>query len=163
MKTISTLILISLSSIAVAGTFTDYATITEVSPIYETISKPETICSTEIIRERVESQKHYGGAIIGGTAGAVLGHQMGKGRGKDVATALGGIIGAMTGDSIENEPVSSQYQDREVKNCRERQNYVKSLTGYRVEYKYHDQYNTVIMGERPASSRLPLIVNFEPK
>lgn len=44
------------------------------------------------------------GAVIGGTAGAVLGRQMGDStRGKNVGTILGAVAGAVIGHQIEKE------------------------------------------------------------
>lgn len=37
------------------------------------------------------------GAILGGVAGAVIGHQIGGGSGRDAATVLGGVAGAAIG------------------------------------------------------------------
>jgi outer membrane lipoprotein SlyB len=41
------------------------------------------------------------GAVIGGIVGGVLGHQVGGGRGKDVATVAGALGGAVAGNEIE--------------------------------------------------------------
>jgi outer membrane lipoprotein SlyB len=41
------------------------------------------------------------GAVVGGIVGGVLGHQIGSGRGNDVATAAGAIGGAVAGHEIE--------------------------------------------------------------
>ena len=41
------------------------------------------------------------GAVIGGIAGGVLGHQVGSGRGNDAATVAGAIGGAIVGHEIE--------------------------------------------------------------
>ena len=41
------------------------------------------------------------GAVVGGIVGGVLGHQVGSGRGNDVATAAGAIGGAVAGNEIE--------------------------------------------------------------
>jgi len=43
------------------------------------------------------SSDEVGGALIGGTAGAVIGNQFGKGDGNKAAIALGAIIGASVG------------------------------------------------------------------
>lgn len=40
------------------------------------------------------------GALIGGVVGGVLGHQIGGGRGRDVATALGAVGGAAVGANV---------------------------------------------------------------
>jgi len=41
------------------------------------------------------------GAVIGGIAGGVIGHQIGSGRGNDAATVAGAIGGAIVGNEIE--------------------------------------------------------------
>jgi len=48
------------------------------------------------------------GAIIGGIVGGVLGHQVGGGRGRDVATVAGVVGGAVVGHEVER---SNRSQD----------------------------------------------------
>ena len=43
------------------------------------------------------------GLIAGGAAGALLGHQVGKGRGKTLATIAGAVGGAYAGHKIEEK------------------------------------------------------------
>lgn len=51
------------------------------------------------------------GAVAGGVLGGVLGHQVGAGRGKDVATVAGAAGGAYAGHQIEkNAKSKTQYQ-----------------------------------------------------
>ncbi|MHB1950634.1 MAG: glycine zipper 2TM domain-containing protein [Acidiferrobacteraceae bacterium] len=52
-------------------------------------------------RIRVDARPTGGGAILGGIAGAVLGHQLGRGGGKDLATVAGAAGGAFLGNHIE--------------------------------------------------------------
>ena len=47
------------------------------------------------------------GAILGGIAGAVLGHQVGSGSGKDAATVVGIVGGALIGNEIEKRNQSA--------------------------------------------------------
>jgi outer membrane lipoprotein SlyB len=50
------------------------------------------------------------GAVIGGVAGGVLGHQVGSGRGKDVATVAGAAGGAYVGHQVEkNQKSTTSY------------------------------------------------------
>jgi len=42
------------------------------------------------------------GAAIGGTAGAVAGANAGEGRGRYATTILGGVLGSMAGDAMQN-------------------------------------------------------------
>ena len=60
------------------------------------VGPPEQRCWVE--RQQVDSDANIGGAIIGGILGGVLGHQVGGGRGRDVATAGGAIAGAAIGN-----------------------------------------------------------------
>ncbi len=52
-------------------------------------------------RIRVAGRPSGGGAILGGIAGAVLGHQLGRGGGRDLATVAGAAGGALLGNHIE--------------------------------------------------------------
>ncbi len=51
------------------------------------------------------------GAVGGAVVGGVLGHQVGGGRGKDVATVAGALGGAFAGNEIEKRVKSeTQYE-----------------------------------------------------
>jgi len=53
------------------------------------------------------------GALLGGVAGAVVGHQFGGGSGRDAATVVGAFGGAIAGNSIEknrNPTVGQAYR-----------------------------------------------------
>ena len=51
------------------------------------------------------------GAVGGALAGGVLGHQMGKGKGKQAMTVLGALGGALAGNAVEKEARKSQHYD----------------------------------------------------
>jgi outer membrane lipoprotein SlyB len=58
----------------------------------------------ETVREVAQAGTGTGvGAIGGAVAGGVLGHQVGNGRGQDVATVLGAIGGAIAGHQVEKQ------------------------------------------------------------
>ena len=56
---------------------------------------------TNVRTVKKEGEASGAGAVIGGIAGGVLGHQIGSGRGKDVATVAGAAGGAYAGHTIE--------------------------------------------------------------
>ncbi|CAG1006956.1 hypothetical protein BURK1_03349 [Burkholderiales bacterium] len=66
----------------------------DVIAVREVGGPPEQRCWVE--RERY-TDRNVGGAILGGILGGVLGHQIGGGRGRDVATAIGAVGGAAIG------------------------------------------------------------------
>lgn len=66
-----------------------------VTSVHAVVSQQDRRCWIE--RERVTGGQNVGGAIVGGLLGGVLGHQIGGGRGRDIATAGGAVTGAMIG------------------------------------------------------------------
>lgn len=167
---------------AQAATFTDNARVRSAEPQYENVNVPRNECSSHWINERggrvsterQDSQgRQYGGAIVGGLAGGILGHQVGGGSGKDAATALGVVLGAMAGDQLQNRDSRVQYDNgqydngryesaqREVKRCRTVYDTQTRITGYRVTYDYRGQQYTTFMRTNPGNS-LPVRVSVDP-
>jgi len=74
------------------------------------------ICRECAVIEEVREVEKAGtasgaGAVGGAVVGGVLGHQMGGGRGKDVATVLGALGGGLAGNAIEkNAKKTVEYQ-----------------------------------------------------
>nr|MDP2191001.1 glycine zipper 2TM domain-containing protein [Rhodoferax sp.] len=164
---------------AQAETFTDNARVRSAEPQFENFNVPRNECSSHWINERSSRRsgepqdRQYGGAIVGGLAGGVLGHQIGGGRGKDAATALGVVLGAITGDQFQNRDQRSQYDNgrydngqyesaqREVKRCRTVYDTQTRITGYRVAYEYRGQHYTTLMRSNPGNS-LQVRVSVDP-
>jgi uncharacterized protein YcfJ len=107
--------------------------------------------------------QNYGGVVIGGVAGALLGNQVGKGHGREAATAAGAVVGALAGDRIANQNRQEQYEvvPREVTSCRTVNDVQARLTGYRVTYDYRGQQYTTLMRENPGPS-LQVRVSVDP-
>ncbi|MDM4768949.1 glycine zipper 2TM domain-containing protein [Solimonas sp. SE-A11] len=78
--------------------------------------KKEVAATREECRtERVVTNKEWGvkrvtGTLLGGAAGGALGHQIGGGSGKDVATVAGALGGAYAGGKVAQQ----HYPDQEV-------------------------------------------------
>ena len=165
----SLLVSTMLGAHAQSASFTDIARVYRVDPQYENVNAPRNECRTQWINEDRYSggagqDRQYGGAIVGGLAGGVLGHQVGGGRGKDVATALGVVLGAMTGDQLANRDQRGQpYENtqREVQRCRTLYDTQTRITGYRVAYEYRGQHYTTLMRSNPGDS-LQVRVSVDP-
>lgn len=151
------LALLSLLAAGVAGvqaeTFFDQARVRSVEPQYESVAIPRDECNTQWVNEtrQVAGGTNYGGAIIGGVAGALLGNQVGKGHGREAATAVGAVVGAFTGDRVANGNRQEQYQvvPREVTSCRTVNDVQTRIAGYRVGYDYGGQQYTTFTRENP--------------
>lgn len=83
------------------------------TPAAPSTTKASKVCAEcgKVVAVRVVDQKGEStplGMIAGGVAGAVLGHQVGGGRGKDVATIAGAAGGAYAGHKVEEHMRSTK-------------------------------------------------------
>ena len=89
------------------------AQVVSVRAIY---GQPQQRCWVD--REQVaDTSSVAGGAVVGAIIGGVLGHQVGGGRGKDVATAAGAAGGAVLGANIARDANGNPITTRDVKRC----------------------------------------------
>ena len=141
---------------AQADPFYDQARVRGVEPRYETVNVPREECSRHWVSERraVGPQHNPGGLVIGGVAGALLGNQVGKGHGREAATALGAVVGAVAGDRIANRDRGDSYDEgpREVTTCRTVNEVRNRVVGYDVTYEYRGQLFTTLMRDNPGPS-----------
>lgn len=153
-----------------AQTFNDTARVRAANPQYENVSVPRNECTSQWVTEQqpVAASRNYGGLALGGVAGAVLGHQVGGGRGRDAATAVGAVVGALAGEHFANQnnwgggyQQASQPQQRQVQNCRTVNDVQSRLTGYQVEYEYRGQVYSTVTRENPGRT-LPVRVSVAP-
>jgi len=68
--------------------------------------------------ENHSDKKNIAGTVIGGVLGGVLGHQVGSGRGNDVATVGGAALGAYAGNRVENNRNDDNQPDLDRSRCR---------------------------------------------
>jgi len=90
----------------------------DVTSVRAVIGQSEQRCWVE----RGQVSQGQGGAnipaaILGGIIGGVLGHQVGGGRGKDVATAGGAVAGAALGYNVGRNDGGSYAATRDVRRC----------------------------------------------
>jgi len=87
-------------------------------PVQVAAAKPQCQdCGVvESVREvEVKGEGTGLGAVAGGVLGGVLGHQVGNGRGKDVATVLGAAGGAYAGHQVEKQARATKHWDVSVR------------------------------------------------
>ena len=86
-----------------------------VTSVHAVVGTPEQRCWVE--RENVSNGggANVPGAVIGGVLGGILGHQVGAGRGRDVATVGGAVAGAAIGGNV-NRDNGGTYS-RDVQRC----------------------------------------------
>lgn len=167
------ILMLSLSAApATAADFDDYARVINVAPQLEQVNVPRQECRTEYEapqrQPQREPERSAGGAIIGGLAGGLLGSQVGGGNGKIAAAAVGAITGAIIGDRVDNDNnggnnhSQDRYESRQVRQCRNIDNWETRTTGYAVTYEYNNRTYTSIMPYDPGS-RIKLHVSLTPR
>lgn len=130
------------------GDHYDYAKVTDVDPIYETVrvSAPRRECRDEPVYTRGGNHNSYTGTIVGGIVGGVIGNQFGHGRGRDVATIAGTILGGSVGRDVSrnHHGYSDRYAGtREVCRSIDHAYDEQRIVGYHVAYRYKGQtYHT---------------------
>ena len=88
-----------------------------VNSVRAVVGAPERRCWVErqqVVEERSDAI-NVPGAIAGAVIGGVLGHQVGGGRGKDIATAGGAVAGAAIGANVGRG--DTQVYSRDVARC----------------------------------------------
>lgn len=142
---------------ALASSYTDYAKVTHVSPIYETITvrKPHRQCHLEerVVRRKENSSitPNIVGALIGGAIGNKLGHNKSNKR-------VGAVLGAVLGGSIANDIRHNNHNNHHNVTKTERicstthsVRHKKEVTGYDVEYKYRGRKYSTTMHSHPGN------------
>lgn len=154
MKRLALASLVAAAAVAAhAETYIDNARVSRVDPQYETVTVPHQECTSQWVTDAqpVGGPRNYGGAVLGGVAGALLGNQVGGGHGREAATALGAVVGAFTGDHLANGGVAlaAQPEQREVQSCRTVNEQQTRVSGYRVNYEYRGQHYTTLTRQDP--------------
>lgn len=100
------------------------------TPVLEQVLVPRDVCRDETAT--VQPGKSGTGAVVGAIAGGVLGHQIGDGSGRVIATTVGAIGGAVIGDRLEPAPAARVITTRR---CVTEQVVQHRIVGYDVVYE----------------------------
>lgn len=124
----------------------DYAQVTDVVPIYQTVTRrvPQQECWTETVRVERSRPSSATGTIVGGVIGGAIGNAVGHGRSnKKVGTVVGSILGMSVGHDISQrhnaQYNNASYEDFERCETTYTNETEERLDGYDVTYKYHGQ------------------------
>jgi uncharacterized protein YcfJ len=91
----------------------------EITSVHAVMGAPEQHCWVERHEvQQADSGANVPGAVAGAIIGGILGHQVGGGRGKDLATVGGAVGGGMLGANVGRDRTESREQD--VQRCSQR-------------------------------------------
>jgi uncharacterized protein YcfJ len=103
--------------------------------------------------------RNVGGALAGALIGGVLGHQVGGGSGKDLATVGGAVAGGVIGSNVGSG--GAYANTRDVRRC---ENTTSGTPAYwDVTYNFRGRDHHVQMSAPPATSTIAVNGNGEPR
>jgi len=168
-KFIAGLMLLSASAFASAdhkGRNFDYARVTQVKPIYQTVTRRVPVANCRVETVRVDHRRHNdGAALVGSLVGAAIGHDLGRSRHSSrVGAVAGAIIGASIGHEVSDNRtrVVSEYRDVERCITRYETERFEKLVGYNVTYRYHGQNHYTRTDSHPGN-RIRVSVSIRPE
>lgn len=169
----------ALAPAAYAESFPDRARVISASPVYEQIPIAREQCWNDRERGYVErrvTRSDTGapigpGTVLGAIVGGVAGHQVGRGRGNDAATAAGALIGGLVGNQVDRDrgdypqdrvtEVERVPVDRDVQRCRTVNEVREATVGYDVRYEYRGREFMTRTPSDPGRT-LPVMVDVHP-
>jgi uncharacterized protein YcfJ len=131
------------ASLVLFGTVTawsavEYAKVISRTPVLEQVLVPREACRNEATT--VQPPKSGAGALVGAIAGGVLGHQVGDGSGRVIATTVGAVGGAVIGNRLEPAPATRVIT---TQRCVTEQVIENRIAAYDVVYEWGGkQYRT---------------------
>lgn len=129
---------LGLLSTMTAWSAVEYAKVISRTPVLEQVLVPREACRDEATT--VQPPKSGAGALVGAIAGGVLGHQVGDGSGRVLATTVGAVGGAVIGDRLEPAPATRVITTRR---CVTEQVIENRIAAYDVVYEWGGkQYRT---------------------
>ena len=163
-KLLATVAVLGTMSFAASANAQEYATITNVTPNYQTINTPTTqqVCNTvEVpVYGRSGGQASTGDTLFGALIGGALGNQVGGGKGKDAATVLGAIIGADVANkrSGSNQIIGYRQEQR----CNNVTSYTsqQQLKNYSIRYEWNGvQGRSYTFNQYSVGDRIPVSIS----
>jgi len=130
------------------------AQVVAVKEITETVRTPREECRDVQVQHKapVKDSNRIAGTVIGGVAGALLGHQIGGGTGKTVATIAGGAGGAYAGNQVQDSMQKNDVVTTTKQDCKTVYDKVQKLVGYDVTYRLNDKEEVVRTSFRPGKT-----------
>ncbi|HEY0197977.1 MAG TPA: glycine zipper 2TM domain-containing protein [Rhodanobacter sp.] len=127
-----------------------YAKVVSVDPVREA-SRPRQVCRDETVTHTAppKDQHRIFGTAIGAVAGGLLGHQVGGGKGRTLATVAGAVGGGYAGNRIEANRQHGQVTSSVQRHCTTVNESSDRIVGYDVRYQYNGVTRTVRMDHDP--------------
>lgn len=123
----------------------------EVTSVRAVVGPAEQRCWMERQEVAAEHRSNPGGAIVGALIGGVLGHQVGGGSGKDLATAGGAVAGAVVGSRMGGNNGGQPGQTQDVQRCTSSPSPARPAY-WDVTYNFRGHQHHVQMATQPGAT-----------
>lgn len=111
--------------------------------VMQQVAVPRQVCTSQQVIQ--QGQPSGAGAAMGAIAGGALGNAMGGGSGRDIATMIGLVGGAVLGNRIEG----TRDEVRNVQQCSTQTTYESRVLHYDVIYEYDGKRYSIKMPNDP--------------
>ncbi|MBS0431981.1 MAG: glycine zipper 2TM domain-containing protein [Proteobacteria bacterium] len=133
-----------------------FARVVAVKPVKQTstTSTPRQVCQdVQVVhQEPYKDKNQIGGSAVGAVVGGLLGHQIGGGKGKTLATVGGAVAGGVAGHEIQKKHQENNATYTTTENqCHtvvDKSSHTRTV-GYDVTYRYDGQDGHVRMNRDP--------------
>ena len=122
------------------------AKVTSVRAVVGTPEQRSWVEQEQVPQER--SKLNVPGAVVGAVIGGILGHQVGSGRGQDIATVGGAVAGGAVGANVGRDRSGQQVQTQDVQRCENVQSQARP-DHWDVTYDFRGQEHRMQMSARP--------------
>ena len=130
-----------------------YATVVGVTPVRKTVNTPRQVCKDVVVNHTAppKDQHRIAGTAIGAVAGGLLGHMVGGGKGKTLATVAGAVGGGYAGNKIEKAHQHGTVTSTTERQCSTVNDSSTKIVGYDVKYQYNGVTRTTRMDHDPGN------------
>ncbi|MGC3984108.1 MAG: glycine zipper 2TM domain-containing protein [Pseudorhodoferax sp.] len=136
---------------------TEYGTVVSKTAVYSQVAVPVQQC---VQQDQVgRAQPSGAGALIGALVGGGAGNLIGHGGGRALATGVGVLAGAITGNRVEADGAPTVVTP--VQTCQQAQRVENRLVGFDVVYDYNGQRYSTRLASDPGD-HVPLAVSVAP-
>lgn len=128
-----------------------YADVVDVVPITQTSEVPKRVCGSQLVQ--VRQPERFGdkdGMVVGALVGGLLGHEVGGGRGRTLATVAGLVGGGYAGRQIDRHHVGGRIVSRSERVCHTETRERSSTVGYEVQYRLDGRILSKRMSHKPS-------------
>lgn len=124
--------------------------VADVTSVRAVMGDAERRCWIEREQVRTERNSSAPAGLAGAVIGGIIGHQIGGGSGRDVATAGGAVAGAVIGSRLYRDQRGNEVQSQDVRRCETVQNQRQAY--WDVTYVFRGTEHHVQMTSPPGNT-----------